>query len=80
MNTALSRRIAALEAGTRPPDNLNLVVQFVSPGCGVVAALLVGTGESFERHDGETEAAFLARTAVAADAAVFAHLKASEHH
>lgn len=61
MSTALNRRIAALEAGTRPPDNLNLVVQFVSPGCGVVAALRTATGESFARQDDETEAAFLAR-------------------
>ena len=66
MNTALNRRIAALEAGTRPPERPNIVVQFVAPGCGVVAALLVGTGESFERHDGETEAAFLARLGGAA--------------
>lgn len=67
MSTALNRRIAALEAGTRQPENLNLVVQFVAPGCGFVAALLTGTGESFERHDDETEAAFLARLGVQHD-------------
>lgn len=63
MSTTLNRRIAALEASTCQPESLNTVVQFVSPGGGVVSALLVGTGESFDRQVDETEAAFLARVA-----------------
>jgi hypothetical protein len=61
MNAALNRRLAALEGAQKPPECPDLVVQFVAPGCGTVAALLLPTGLHLDRADDETEAAFLTR-------------------
>lgn len=66
MSTALNRRLQALEGAQKPPEYPDLMVQFVAPGCGAVAALLLPVGLHIDRADDETEAAFLARVRGAA--------------
>jgi hypothetical protein len=64
MTTALDRRLQALESDTQQPEPLSLTLQFVGGG-GVVAVWYFPDGQRLERHEGETEAAFLVRVEAA---------------
>lgn len=64
MNTALNRRLEALEAANPNAEPLRIAVQFVCPKRGVVSAHLPD-GQHVERGEDETEAAFLARVEAA---------------
>jgi hypothetical protein len=66
MNTALERRLQALERDTQQPEPLRITLEFVCPKRGTVAARLPD-GRHLERGEDETEAAFVTRVGATGD-------------
>ena len=64
MTTALNRRLLALEAVNPSAEPPRITAQYVCPKRGTVSAVLPD-GRRLERHEGETEADFLARVEAA---------------